>query len=382
MSCPPELAGALEQALGARAHAVTVELAGQGVVVAVDHPDGIRVARTILGPYCDVHDVAPDAGAAGGHWHVVSAETPGLAALAARVVAAGGPPRPVKRWAGDDTADRYDLDDGVAVVVHRRPFEGLTVFLRDRRRLFYLRPGPRFDVPHTEHAIKYPLRVTMRQAGFAQVHAAGVRFDGKGVLLMGQRRAGKTTLLVHLMRAGARQVANDMSYVRRLPGGGCEMVAFPHMTRIGLETVADVDVLRERLGAEERTGDYLRSPVFNGGKEELYFPVLERLWGPEPVCRTTPLDLVVFPALDVGRDESVAVRVPDDEAVERVRTSLVTDPPLPDWLPFMTDDEFLAVATARADEVAPAVPAAYELRFGPASTDPVGALARVLAAVP
>lgn len=379
---PDALAAALDGALRDRAHAVAVEIGGRRIVVAVDRPEGIRIVEAIFGPCCSLTPAPAGAAAPDGAWHFVSAEVPGLAAVAAAVAAAGGRPVTIRRWAGDDDAQRYDVDDGVSVVVHRRPFEGLTVLLRDRRRVFYLRPSPAFDVPHTEHAVKYPLRVALRVGGFAQVHAAACSFEGRGLLLMGRRRAGKTTLLVQLVRRGALQVANDLSFVRRTAAGGCEMIAFPHMTRIGPETVADSDVLRERLAAEERTGDYLRSPVFNGGKEELYHPVLERVWGRDPLCRVAPLDAVVFPALDVHRDDSVAVPLPVDEAVERVRTALVTDPPLPDWLPILTADELLAVHTARADEVAPRVPAAYELRFGPARTDPATALARALAAVP
>lgn len=363
---------------------VAVELAGQRVTFRSDRPEGARIVRTIFGPYCALGDAGTGAGGPPhGHWQVASAKLDDLPAavddLVRSITAAGGAPVPVKRWGGDDWADRYDIAPGRAVVVHRRPFTGVTAFSAADRELWYLRPDDAFDVPHTEHAVKYPLRVTLRQAGFSQVHAAGCRFRGRGLLLMGQRRAGKTTLLMNLMSAGADFVSNDLSYVHRTPGGGCRMIAFPHMTRIAHGTIGDNDLLRAALDAEERTGDYLRSPVFNGGKEEFYFPVLRRMWGRDPICRDLPLDVVIFPALDTARSDAVAQRLPAEEAGRRIHEALVDDPPLPDWLPYMSDAEFRALAVAAADGVVACGPAAYELRFGPRHTAPAAAVERLLA---
>lgn len=363
-------------------HGLAIGIATELASFRCDHPGGIRVVRTVFGPYCTLDDLAPGDPGPEGHWRIASAEVPGLDAAMDDVVRAAGragvEPVAVRRWAGDFVHDRYDLGAGRSVVVHREPFTGLTVCLAAERELWYLRPGPDFDVPHTEHALKYPLRVTLRQAGFGQAHAAACRFAGMGLLLMGHRRAGKSTLLMHLLRAGARFVANDLSYVRRV-GDGCEMIAFPHMTRIGLETVADNDVLRAFFAAEERTGDYLRSAVFNGGKEEFYFPVLERMWGPDPVVRVSSLDAVVFPSLDPSLAESTASRLDDEEVARRVRDALVDDSPLPDWLPVLGEQELRALATAAAADVASCRPAGYELRYGPSATDPVAALAAAMA---
>lgn len=380
-------------------YGVNVELAGQTVRFLCDAPYGVRVAREILGPYCRVSELPADERhcaapatpsaplAAGDTWTVLSSVVEDLPALIEQLVrraaAAGGSsarttPVSIRRWAGDFAADRYDLGPGVSVVVHQRPFVGLTVFRRDERRISYLRPDAAFDVPHTEHVVKYPLRVTLRQAGFAQVHAAGCLLRGRGLLFMGEKGSGKSTLLTHCMSRGARQVSNDLSFVRADAGRGSEMVAFPHMTRVANGTIGDNKTLRDGLAREQRTGDYLLSPVFNGGKEEFYFPVLERIWGSEPVCRRTPLDVIVFPALEVDRTDTSSRLLPAAERDERVRESLVNDPPLPDWLPYLSDAEFRSLASAAADALLRDDPLAYELRFGPSETDPVGEIERIL----
>jgi hypothetical protein len=347
----------LDRARASCRHSVRVELAGASVSFSSDSAHGVRIVRTIFGPYCDLGPPEHDG------WRVLSARVRDLE----RLIPDGPPPKSVRRWAGDFPADRYDLAPGRSVVVHSRPFVGLTLFDRDERELVYLRPGAAYEVPHTEHVVKYPLRVALRQAGFAQVHAAACSFEGRGLLLLGPRRSGKSTLLFRLMSRGARFVASDMSFVR-----GRRMIAFPHMLRIGAGTIDDNEELSAYFARHERTGDYLRSPIFNAGKEELYFPLLAEIWG--DVCRDTPLDAVVFPALDLARSTSEILPVPAEETRRRVRETLVDDPPTLDWLPFVADEEFEALTRSLADDVARSVPAGYELRFGARETDPVAAL--------
>jgi hypothetical protein len=373
---PDELAPLLAHARAACRHGVAVELAGESVSFWSDLRCGADIAHTIFGPYCAVRDVSR----ADGGWRVASAEVPELPVVTETLVAGAGPPVAVRRWGGDFPADRYDLGSGRCVVVHRQPFVGLTVFLRDERELYYLRPGAAFEIPHTEHVVKYPLRVGLRLAGFSQVHAAACSFRGRGLLLVGQRRSGKSTLLMRLLSRGARFVASDLSFVRRAEGEKGSMIAFPHMLRIAAGTIGDNERLRESLARHPRTGDYLRSPVFNTGKEEFYFPVLARVWGDDVICRAAPLDVVVFPALDLNRTRTEIARLSRDETERRIRETLVDDLPILDWLPFMSDAEFESLRRASAEEVVRCAPAGYEVRFGSERTDPAGAVEEMLEA--
>ncbi len=375
------------------ARGVAIEIGGQGIRFWSDDERGIEVARTILGPYCDITALGgpPDGRpqrAGGQHppfpprWTVTSARVDALPerirALADLLARSGLTPLTVKRWPGDFDAARYDLPGGWSVVIHDRPFTGLTIFCPDECELHYLRADTAWDASHTEHVLKYPLRTTLRQAGLAQVHAAGCVFGGRGLLIMGEKASGKSTLLAHLMTTGADQVSNDLSFVAVAAPDGPRMIAFPHITRMGPGTVGDNAALRTGLAAELRTGDYLRSPVFNGGKEEFYFPVLERIWGRNPIARQAPLDAILFPALDLDCRAASARPVTAAERDERVRRALVTDPPLPDWLPFLPASGFRALAEAAADALLASDPPAYEVHYGSGASDPGRAIAQCL----
>jgi hypothetical protein len=369
----------LAESAAAAGHGVHIGIAGAGIRFLSDHPDGIQVARAILGPYCEVTGVTggePEA------WTVVSAKIADYAATAAELASAlvseDVPREPVRRWPGDFSVDRHDLDPGYSVIVHKRPFSGFTIFDRDERTIYYLRPGDAFDVSHTEHVLKYPLRTGLRQSGLCQVHAAACEFRGRGLLLMGEKASGKSTLLARFLSRGARQVSNDLGFVRPVPPTRAEMIAFPHITRMAHGTVNDNEQLRDGLAREERTGDYLRSPVFNGGKEEFYFPVLRRIWGEDVVRRLAPLDVIIFPSLDLSLEKASTHPVPEAELRARIRTSLVDDPPLPDWLPFLPRDGFRAHAAAAAESLLRCHPVAHEVRFGASGTDPVGAVEKIL----
>ena len=377
------VADMLERARRARRHGVTIHLADQGVDFWCDLTDGVRIARTIFGPYGTLDEVSAPGSRIDGRWRVTSVEVPGLLEAAERLVRAltgpRGAPVPVRRWGGDVPAERYDFGHGRCLVVHRGPLHGLTVFVRGEREIYYLRPCAAFDVPHTEHAIKYPLRVGLRRAGCSQVHAAACWFRGRGLLLMGPRRSGKSTLLMQLMGRGAQLIASDLSFVRREGDGAGRLIAFPQMLRIARGTIDDNETMRESLSRQVRSGDYLRSPVFNAGKEEFYLPVLERIWGRRAVRRTAPLDTILFPALDLDRRCAAGARLSPDETERRILDSLSNDPPILDWLPFMSEAEFDALARASARDVARCAPAAYELRFGPAHTDPGATVERIVA---
>lgn len=355
---------------------VLVRLAGQSVLFRCDDPAGTRVVEAILGPYCELSGPGP------ADWTVSSAPVPGLGELADRLerewAAAGLVPRDVRRWPGDFDSHRWDLPEGRTVVVHRRPFLGLTVFSAADRELTYLRADAGFDASHTEHLVKYPLRTTLRQAGFAQLHAAAAYYRGRGFLLLGEKAAGKSTLLVQLLLRGAEQVSNDLAFAHVTPAGTLEMVAFPHITRVGDGTIGDCAPLRDGLAAEPRTGDYVRSPVFNAGKEEFYHPVLRRIWGRDPIRRRCPLDAILLPAFDLGCATATGTPLGDAERDERVRRSLLHDSPLPDWLPFLPDGELARLAAATAERVLGCRPPAYRLHYGPSRSDPAAAVDAVL----
>ncbi len=112
--------------------------------------------------------------------------------------------------AGPDTQGALELSDAELGVTYRIDARNITVFSARRpsqARLALLRIVREIG---TAHALV---------DGAAPVHAAALDLQGKGVLLVGDKRSGKTSLLLHLLRAdGASLVANDRSLLDDIEG--------------------------------------------------------------------------------------------------------------------------------------------------------------------
>lgn len=119
--------------------------------------------------------------------------------------------------------------------------EELGVFYRVSRRQPRVQIVGRNDHVSARVALMRVVReLTMahaRRAGRPLLHAAAVEIDGRGIALVGPKRAGKTTLLLHLLRApGARFVANDRVFVD-LDGSPPQLTGLPSIVALRAGTL-------------------------------------------------------------------------------------------------------------------------------------------------
>jgi hypothetical protein len=152
------------------------------------------------------------------------------------------------------------------------------------------------------------------------------------------------------------------------------------MTRLAPETITDNPWLRDIFGRNRPANntDYLDHSVFNDGKEELYYPVLERMIGRDVVIRRAPVDVVLLPCLDLSRKKTEIMLVPEQHAQFIILDRLLNDRPLPEWLPLISKDELNATDTMNARALAQKLPPVYEVTFGSYETRPIDAISTVL----
>lgn len=221
-------------------------------------------------------------------------------------------------------------------VHHRAPFEGITVFEPGSRRMSYLLPSDApIYLPHVEHLIGCVFRAEGWAQGFVDVHAAFVRYRDKGLALIGPRRAGKTSLAMHLLGRGGALLGSDMAQIRIGGDGRIEAASIPHLTRITRETVWDNAALAGAIGARfDGNTDYLAGPLFAYGKYEMYDPGLELVLKRPVGLAAMPLDGIIFPHFDTGTTRASFTPAASDEGARRLVASIAHDRPLADWLPF------------------------------------------------
>lgn len=238
-------------------------------------------------------------------------------------------------WRPDFPSAFLFLSPDFTVVRHTAPFKGLTILLGKERLLVYVRPEaePAF-IPHIETVAGYLWRVGLWQTGHVDVHSAMVRHRGCGLVMIGPKRAGKTSLAMHFLARGADLLGSDFGEVSVDPQGRLQAFAVPHICRITPETIADNAVLSGAIDISRRDNFvYSVGPVYSHGKFEFFAPGLDDLFQRPVNIRSMPVDLLIFPKFSRDLDRIEITPIPQDIARSRLIESISHDRPLADWLP-------------------------------------------------
>lgn len=354
---------------GARVESWLVARGEPVVQVETNQPGVDVILKHVLGAHAAVSPGALSAPTGG--WTIHALGSPDyeaqLAKLGAGFAGAGAACDLADYWRGDFVARRMGGREGALAVHHAAPFEAGTLFEAGPQAITYLFPaGAPVFMPHLEHLVGHVLRLQGWDRGFVDVHAAFVRYRGKGVALIGPRRAGKTSLAMHLLSRGGELLGSDMAQIRAGAWGGVEAVSIPHMCRITRETVWDNAWLAAAIGdAYDGNDEYLSGPLFSHGKYELYDPSLDRIFQRSVGLSAMRLNAIIFPhfAVNIPRHEASAAA--QDEGGRRLISSIKTDRPLADWLPFDLSGRERGEAELehRLTSGEAAIPA-YDFRFG------------------
>jgi hypothetical protein len=174
------------------------------------------------------------------------------------------PPHLTYRLLQDDTGDRYSLYVDDTPVLRNQPEEEITAYLLDRS-CYHLAD---------------------RSQGGMVIHAAGLAWNGQGLLLPGPSGRGKSTLAAWLLGRGFEYLSDELVFI---PLGANK---FEGLTRpLNLKNSAR-EVLKEMLAYQEKPDDIIRS---HG--REITPP---RILNPQAVIRSARLRLIVFPHFQEG----------------------------------------------------------------------------------
>ena len=163
------------------------------------------------------------------------------------------------------------------------------------------------------------------------LHAAAVEIDGAAVAICGSKRAGKSSLMLHMLRqTGARFVANDRAMAHRADGSWL-VRGMPTITALRADSVARFPEVAARLrSARDRhwlTPDKSAGTTDQPWADEVK-PIdlapasLCALLGVEPVAETS-LGTLLFPRIDPSAGAMVERPLGADQTLSLLRGSLV-----------------------------------------------------------
>jgi hypothetical protein len=221
---------------------------------------------------------------------------------------------------GDDARPVYEFPDGK---VAYRDAEGLlTISVGDRVRAHCWPGAGRAYVtvaspqPSDLWTLSHPvLTVTLmemlKRAALFPVHAAGLALDGRGILLAGARRSGKSTLTMALTRRGTSFLTDDMVLVTEGPSGW-HLRAFPDQVDLCDDTI-DMFPELKALRNTPVPPEWLKRQV----RPEQAFGV--------PIAWDVPAHTLIFPAIHDAEDSTLTPMSPEAALLHLAPNVLLTE---------------------------------------------------------
>jgi hypothetical protein len=249
--------------------------------------------------------------------------------LVRRLTDGGGGPSAGFRIDGDpgaivglasDTGTFHDseLEVFYSADVERRRIEVIAAAPRDATRIALLRVVREIA---TDHLV---------DRGWIPFHASAYSDAGRGVLVVGPKRAGKTSLLMHALASpSSRPISNDRAIVGLSADGTLRLEGLPTVVRIrsgtaellGLGGVSAAGHWRARqtLAEAERsrstgTGPDVSLPLSLSPCQ--FHHLLDR-----PPVAGASLDQILFPRVDPGRVGMTVLPLLPQEAAERLQAN-------------------------------------------------------------
>lgn len=168
--------------------------------------------------------------------------------------------------------------------------------------------------------------------GTLQLHAAAVAHDGRGVLMVGPKQAGKTSLAIHALgETRSLFIANDRAVVGIDPRGGWRLGGMPTviairagtlqlLVRPGLVTakrwLARMTLAEALAAADHAPDPHGTKPLSISPRQFTYAIGAVRV-------ASAPLQAIVFPRVDQTREGMTFSRLSPDVVGERLRAHLI-----------------------------------------------------------
>lgn len=195
------------------------------------------------------------------------------------------------------------------------------VICQNSERLIMLSTEGPFDYKLLGRTIREIALRKLEEAGYVCLHASACQLNGKGILIIGDSAAGKTTLALSLCKfAGARYLTNDKILVKKTEDNRLVATPFSSAVRLNygtLKTIEMEDVFSEwelKIGFPKETTDWKE---FNGVHKLNILPgELKKILDID-VLGESPIDLVIFPKINMDLTEYKMEYTYDSEVLKR-----------------------------------------------------------------
>ncbi|WP_223624652.1 MFS transporter [Microbacterium sp. EST19A] len=344
-----------------------IRYAGCTVTYGTDSPEELEFVRMIFGPF-NFPEIADPPKL---EFEVLSYSADG-GSIPRRLISALEPSNLYGYEVGRRGEAHYD-PLGDVTVIQKRGSRDLTLYSRRRRSVHYLRSGgDLLDPLHVEQLLKYAMRLGAMSDGYLPLHSSAWVSGGGGVVVaVGDKGAGKSTLMLNALGAGARYMSNDGVFVRRVADtDDLEVVGWPNLIRIADGTLSGLPHLRDLLHhAGETLPRSLHPWRGPDGKLQFFHPLLDIAFGCGDPVLSGPLQRTL--KADFSTERSVS-RIGMDSIEWSAISAVVRNQP---WAAWLDPHDAPIMSSTHAKLTADDLPAPCPFEYGPPKSRPDRVLA-------
>lgn len=166
--------------------------------------------------------------------------------------------------------------------------------------------------------------------GSCVIHAAGVRYKERGIMIVGESGNGKTTTFVDFILHGASPVSNDRVFIPSDPDQTLEMFEWPSFVNTSVGTMHKIKQLNHLIP----TGDYENFEELWYSKIKLPIEphVFKQIFNTE-YLKSSKIDFIIFPRLRPDIEKCTLHQLDESKVSELLSESCYSpgDPAYLNW---------------------------------------------------
>lgn len=230
--------------------------------------------------------------------------------------------------------DNHEIEHGEKARIYNGGSEGIYIWKNENfilhRNLHHISiEGLNEDVVFqiTRKAIRQIFTFELEQHNGFRLHASSCQILGKGLVFLGEKGAGKTSMLLSsIAYAGAKYITNDVLETRWIGEmKGMQINGWPTVCLVGRGTLNNIDKYKHLLPIEDR-----------GEQENTKIPIeieqLEQVLETE-ILSDSKMEIVFFPKLNLAKCHTSYSQLTVSEGLKNLLQHVINeDRDHPDWL--------------------------------------------------
>lgn len=231
----------------------------------------------------------------------------------------------------------------------------LSCFDFNEMTTYFYHEGVIQDMSYLRNMVREPFMIDYQEKGYVAMHASACRIKDKGIMMPGDKGAGKTSLLCYLLESGAKYIANDGVLCAK--ENNCIILqSLPQSLRVGKETAQHNRLILNYM-------NMIRNVTYINNKIDLLPDQLDCIFEKHHFAETSRLDLILIPSLDLST-EGYEFKVCESYDFSLLKEKLFLKCHKYCWSPFFEKSNDISLDENKFETIFKNFPKVYYIKYG------------------